>query len=309
MRVHFWGTRGTFPQTSEEYREYGGNTSCVSVECSAGLVIFDAGTGLETLGRWMKMEEARDDTLKSCPIHLFLSHVHLDHVLGLAQFLPLYDAGREVIIYGEDRVGLPLEAAVSHLIAPPYWPLAIQQMQADVKFRSIRNGSVLKLMEVGSGETHLSGEHPVSIAAFSGNHPDGVLHYRLDEGNHSIFYGLDCEMNETVIETMSRNCRGCSLLITDAQYTQQQLETRRGWGHSSWKEGIRLRALSGAEQLICMHYDCTLTDTELRIQEKLAQQEDSCCRFAKEGMEVIYDNRKTGKDSGYWNCFVRGEEL
>ena len=43
--VYIWGARGAVPRASAEFLEYGGNTSCMSVDCGGELVILDAGSG------------------------------------------------------------------------------------------------------------------------------------------------------------------------------------------------------------------------------------------------------------------------
>ena len=52
MRVRFFGTRGSIATPGPHTLRYGGNTSCIEVQSSAGtLVILDMGTGAAVLGR------------------------------------------------------------------------------------------------------------------------------------------------------------------------------------------------------------------------------------------------------------------
>ena len=91
-----WGVRGSMPAISPDFAEYGGNTSCVSVDCGEDVVVFDAGSGLMALGQ--RLDGKR-------PIRLFLSHVHVDHLLGLFTFPLLYNPKAELHLYGEARGG------------------------------------------------------------------------------------------------------------------------------------------------------------------------------------------------------------
>lgn len=97
-KITVWGVRGSMPAASEEFLQYGGNTSCVSVDCGGFLAVFDAGTGLVQLGRRLK-----NSSIKR--IDLFFSHLHMDHVIGLYGFHPLHDPEMEIRLYGEAREG------------------------------------------------------------------------------------------------------------------------------------------------------------------------------------------------------------
>ena len=87
MRVRFWGVRGSYPVSSKSVLRYGGHTSCVEipVEGADFHVIMDAGTGLPELGR--KLLEGPCGEGRGT-VHLFLSHLHWDHVQGLPLFAP-----------------------------------------------------------------------------------------------------------------------------------------------------------------------------------------------------------------------------
>lgn len=77
--ISVWGVRGSAPVPSKEFMEYGGNTSCFSVKRENHVIIFDMGTGLTRLGRELiKQKIMRFDVL--------LSHLHIDHLLGLFSF-------------------------------------------------------------------------------------------------------------------------------------------------------------------------------------------------------------------------------
>ena len=48
--ITFWGTRGSIPTPGRATEKYGGNTPCVSARHGDQIVIFDAGTGIRSLG-------------------------------------------------------------------------------------------------------------------------------------------------------------------------------------------------------------------------------------------------------------------
>ena len=91
MRKHklrFWGVRGSMPTPDSQFMKTGGNTSCVQIETSDGQqLIFDMGTGICNLGSFLK----KNNLEKKYPLHIFLSHVHWDHIQGMAFFNFLFD--------------------------------------------------------------------------------------------------------------------------------------------------------------------------------------------------------------------------
>ena len=90
MRVRFWGVRGSIACPGPETIRYGGNTPCIEVRCGDRVMIFDAGTGLRPFGNALiKNADIRD-------IDIFLSHCHLDHVVGMPFFAPFFAEGYKV---------------------------------------------------------------------------------------------------------------------------------------------------------------------------------------------------------------------
>ena len=119
MRVRVWGCRGSLATPGRETVRYGGNTSCLEVVLDDGtILVLDAGTGARALGLELEPNGA--------PIHLLLTHLHLDHLEGLGFFTPIWQAQNEVHIGArrprpgpgpEDR-RLPLAAALPDPASP-----------------------------------------------------------------------------------------------------------------------------------------------------------------------------------------------
>jgi phosphoribosyl 1,2-cyclic phosphodiesterase len=94
VRLTIWGCRGSVPTPGPETVRYGGNTACVEVSLDDGTVlVLDAGTGIRSLG----LELAERCTRR---VHLFLTHLHLDHLEGLRFFAPLWDERVALDIWG-----------------------------------------------------------------------------------------------------------------------------------------------------------------------------------------------------------------
>ena len=115
LKIRFWGVRGSLPTPVRENLGFGGNTACVEMQSSAGdTVIFDAGSGIMGLGRHM-IQQSGDQPLD---IHLFMSHFHWDHVLGLPFFAPIYQAKNAVTIYSGPSTA-PLKPAMQGVLSAP----------------------------------------------------------------------------------------------------------------------------------------------------------------------------------------------
>ncbi|MGE5302028.1 MAG: MBL fold metallo-hydrolase, partial [Alphaproteobacteria bacterium] len=90
MRVRFWGVRGSIACPGPDTIRYGGNTPCIEVRCGERIIIFDAGTGLRGLGKALVRERKYRD------VDIFLTHCHLDHVIGVPFFAPFFSDGYRI---------------------------------------------------------------------------------------------------------------------------------------------------------------------------------------------------------------------
>lgn len=256
-----WGTRGSVPVAASDVMEYGGNTSCVSVDTGDELVVFDAGSGLIRLGS--QLERPRR-------VHILLSHLHMDHLIGLFSFRPLHNPGMEIHLYGEAGVGAQLE----RLIGPPFWPLGLNDFQARITIH-----------ETGPGVRFLlAGANGLFVDTLRGSHPNQSLLYRLKRGEKCVVYALDCELSGGIFEPLASFARNCGILVWDATFAPSDL--RPGWGHSTWEQGITLGKAAGAGMVLMTHYNWSYTDRFLQEQERLAAAAHSAARFAKERMEI-----------------------
>src|SRR5947209_7917674 len=97
LQLRFWGVRGSIPTPARENLGYGGNTTCIEIRSSAGILVIDAGSGIRNLGLALQKEFAG----KPYPVELLFAHFHWDHIQGLPYFAPLYSPGGEITFYAD----------------------------------------------------------------------------------------------------------------------------------------------------------------------------------------------------------------
>ena len=139
LTVQFWGTRGSIPSPGPSTVRYGGNTPCVELRTEDGwLVILDAGTGIRDLGRSLM------DRANGAPIagDIFLTHAHWDHIQGIPFFRPLYDSANNVFVFHSSRRNRSLKQVMEEQMAAPYFPVNMNDMQANRAFHDIEEGRV-----------------------------------------------------------------------------------------------------------------------------------------------------------------------
>ena len=111
IRLKLMGVRGTMPVHGERCRIFGGATSCVFVKMGGEAIILDAGTGLSG-GAYREFFGTERFTL-------LLTHSHVDHIMGLPPFQPLFDPECSGEVYLRTRGGLNARAQVAALMSPP----------------------------------------------------------------------------------------------------------------------------------------------------------------------------------------------
>jgi phosphoribosyl 1,2-cyclic phosphodiesterase len=281
MLTHFWGVRGSIPTPAPDTIQFGGNTSCVSVDFGDSLVVFDAGTGLRLLGN------AILDAKRRPRIHLFLSHVHWDHIQGFPFFAPAYKPDFQLDVYGHGAADHTLGRILAGQMEGPNFPVALDQLDAAISYRDIQPGKTVELSSAAGPFARMR--------CTRGNHPNGVLVYRLDSvaSGKSLVYATDTEhrpdrMDADILDL----ARGADLFVYDGMYTPEEYGSHKGWGHSTWEKGFELAHAAGVKTYVVFHHDPSHNDAFLVALEEKVQRH---CRglvpgiqvlFAREGMEI-----------------------
>src|SRR5215468_10501017 len=270
-KLSFWGVRGSTPTVDPATWRYGGNTPCLELTAPDGTqFILDCGTGLRVLGsRW---------AARNPETHILVTHYHWDHIQGIPFFAPLYSENNRFHFYSFRSKHLghdSLQQVFETQMAMPYFPVDMSAMTAKKRF-----------MEVSGGESFCIGENRITARHL--NHPQGCLGFRIETPGGTIVYATDNEPGDAKLDAeLQQLAADADILINDAQYSPEQLAaTRRGWGHSSWREGVKVARAAGAKTLVLFHHDPDSTDRMVDGLLKQAREEFDSVFAASEGMVI-----------------------
>lgn len=279
MRIRFWGVRGSTPTPSRNLLRYGGNTPCVEVRTPNNeIYIFDCGTGLRLLGKRL-LEEFGHSSINAS---IFLSHYHWDHIQGIPFFEPLYNPENSFFFYSFPSQDQSVQQALEVQMAQPYFPVNMEAMAAHRHFYNLVN------------EQLRFDDATVRTARL--NHPQGCIGFRLESGGKSLVYATD---NEPGVPENDRNVRelaaGADVLVYDAQYTPlEYVNFKKGWGHSTWREGINVARDAQVKTLVLFHHDPDHDDEFIDSILAEASRHFPGVVAAAEGMQIDLGGKKPG---------------
>ena len=265
--VRFWGVRGSVACAGPETVRYGGNTSSLEIRCGEHLLMFDAGTGFRKLG---------DSLLAEAPLDadLFLTHTHFDHVVGLPFFKPAFNPDNTIRMWaGHLMPELNLRIVLSEMMMAPLFPVPLEIFAAELSFRDFRMGETL------------NPKPGVTLRTAPLSHPNGATGYRVEFAGKSICYltdteHVDGEPNQNILNLIE----GADIAIYDSMFTEEELPRRRGFGHSTWEEGVRLCDAAGVKQFVVFHHDPDHDDAFMDEIAALVEQRRPGSVVAREGM-------------------------
>lgn len=248
MIVKVWGSRGSIASSGPDTVRYGGNTSSIQIAGDdATVLLLDAGTGLRHAG------VALAGT--GVPVHLLLTHLHMDHIQGLGFFRPLFEPGREIHLWGPPSATLDLRSRLTRYLSPPLFPVRIRDLDSRVEF-------------------HDAPTSPWRIGAFSVTaativHPGPTLGYRVAHHGAAMAYlpdhepGLARVAGDPAWTSGYDVAANVDLLLHDGQYTAAEYAQRVGWGHSSIAHAVAFAELTSVRRLALFHHDPDHDDESL----------------------------------------------
>jgi phosphoribosyl 1,2-cyclic phosphodiesterase len=317
MRVRFWGTRGSLPvaltaagvrhklhaalraargrpMASDADLErivaslpfavagtYGGHSSCVQIETgSFDHFVCDMGSGLRPFGQ-AAMAQRGGGAAQT--FHIFMSHLHWDHIMGLPFFVPAFIPGNRVVIYG----GHPgLEAALRRQQEPPSFPVDFSIFGAKMEFVHLEPGRRHDVAGVG-------------VTPMLQRHTGDSYGYRFESQGKVVVYSTDSEHPLAQAEHTERFVdffRNADLVIFDGMYSlADAISVKADWGHSSNIVGVELCQMAGARHLCLFHHEPVFDDEAIDAVLAETRRLEEITRGAKRlHVSAAYDGLEIG---------------
>jgi phosphoribosyl 1,2-cyclic phosphodiesterase len=288
LKVKFWGTRGSLPQatsntdfissvsallkiaaaqgvnTIKDFEtalekgdlghpvSYGGNTTCNEVIYKDHSYFIDAGSGLREAGSFYMPKGVKE-------FHIFLTHMHWDHVMGLPFFIPIHVPGCKLHIYHIHK-NAPEHVRIN--FNGINFPLTFEQLGGSVEFHQLKLYNKLSLAD------------GLTVTPFTLDHPGGSFGYRFDGGGKSLVIGVDGEYKRISAVELGKDLpfyQNLDLLVFDAQYEISELASRFDWGHCSPTIGVDLVLREGIKNLALTHHDPWANAPKLKRMLDVAQ--------------------------------------
>jgi len=173
-----------------------------------------------------------------------------------------------------------VEEVLKQQMAPPCFPVKTDLFGAKISYHDVKPGEVIE------GENY-----KVTLAPLY--HPNGCYAYRVDHEGQSLVFATDCEHyedkpNKNLIEL----CRDADMLVYDSQYTDDEYNglngefPRKGWGHSTMREGIKVAEAANVEKFVLFHHDPTHNDEFIQKIEAESRQLFPKSIAAYEGLQI-----------------------
>lgn len=305
MRVKIWGARGSLPapktpqQVEERIRNslelffdsgferktdidaflsqqsppffggFGGNTPCVEIQTTHAQIAIDGGSGLRLLGyELMRGPCGRGQG----EVHLFFTHFHWDHLIGLPFFTPFFIPGNTIHVYS---VQPELADIFKTVFKKPYFPLNLEQLGAKIEYHILEPRVPFALGDM-------------QITPYLLDHPDPCWGYRVSANGRTLSYCVDTEATRTSRAELGEDLplyQNTDVMIFDAQYTLMEAIEKVDWGHAAASLGLDIAMREGIPRVYFMHHDPASTD------EKIAGAENQARRYYDSQMKI---NKKVG---------------
>ncbi len=245
VTIRLLGTNGWYATKT-------GNTLCILITTQNTTIILDAGDGIH------KIPDLIPDI--QSPVHLFLSHLHLDHIVGLHTLARCSFPGG-LTIYGPPGTG----DVLSRFIDRPF-TIPIADLSYPVQIR-----------ELPPGESRL----PFPVTTGYLNHTQPVYGYRFDLGP-IITFCTDTGLCNTILTLAA----GADLLISECSNLPGSIQ--EDGPHLNPESAIRYAELAKAKQLLLVHFAADLyTTLEQRYQIKTIKTRIPTLIIGEDDLEII----------------------
>lgn len=291
LTLKFRGVRGSHPVPGEKTLKYGGNTSCIEIRANGNLLIFDAGTGIISLGDEMFEQHinSSNHTHLRQPMRftIFFSHTHHDHTQGFSFFKPVYQASSICYLFGPKIFQEALEHGLGKAMVSPYFPVELAELPSVKIIRSLKeaecviypskeaNPQIVSLLK----DMHAIEQAPLKVFVLKSlAHPNGGVYiYKIIYNNKSIVYSTDTEGFWGGDQKLIKFAYKADLLIHDSQYFHEDYISDvfpvQGFGHSTVQMATDIAKQAKVKKLALFHFDPSYDDKTIEKMEKIAKKD------------------------------------
>lgn len=275
MKIRCWGARGSIPVSGRDYNVFGGDTTCIEIRTRDGeVIIIDAGSGLRRLGTSLYADNKNH-------FHMLFTHSHWDHVLGFPFFKPIYFKSYSIKMYGCPFAQKTIENFVSGVMKAPNFPVQYDELSAKITSSTVCE----KEFEIGS----------VIVTPIPLSHPNQGLGFKFTEGNKSFVFLTDNELTfkhkgGLDFKDYRDFTQGADLLFHDSEYKPEEYEFTKTWGHSVYRDSLKLALEAGVSSFGLFHHNQDRTDAAVK--------------------DIVKDCKKTiKKEKSKLDCFAVSQGL
>ena len=248
MIIRCWGARGSIPVSGRQYLKYGGDTPCIEIRTRHNdIIIVDAGSGIRRLGDRLIEEKKRSYTM-------FFTHAHWDHIMGFPFFKPIYSKRARIAMFGCPFTQASVKHMISLIMAAPNFPVNFEDIQAGIAYHETCGDTVtIRSMTVT----------PIPLS-----HPNQGVGYKFQEDGKSFVFLTDNELTHRHhgglrFDDYRRFSDRADLLIHDAEFDEKEYRTKKAWGHSSYRDALRLALEAGVRKFGLYHHNQERSDAEV----------------------------------------------
>ncbi len=258
MDLTFWGVRGGIPAPGRDTARFGGNSSCVGIDCGDRVVVFDAGTGLRALGRSL--------TARS-PVHgdLLFSHTNVNRICGLPFFEAAFQPENSFAFWcGHEPEEGGIRATLTRLMTGPVFPVPIDIFNAELAFNDFEAGTPFALAP----------GLDVASLPVRGGLPGTA--YRLDRGAGTLGYACAIRPPED-LSGLVDFVRDCDVLVTSLLCEDMETADRIA---------VEVAQGAGVDRVFITDHPPEASDSELQKREDAARRGFPGCVLAREGESI-----------------------
>lgn len=270
---------------------YGGDTTCIYVRCGETSLIIDAGSGLRRLGRDLMPELVRK---RGLDVDILFTHVHLDHIMGLPFFSPLFASNKQYAVnlsmYGGHSWQGDLQTIIAATLSPPLFPVDLEQLRceaASVEYHTVHDGMTIRLGK----------EQSVTATCRRLHHPNETYGWRIECAGKTFVVATDTEPYAGPDPVLQELVQDADLLYVDAQYDRAQYVgsydgiPRLGWGHGYAEWCGQYAREAGVRLAVTGHHDPAATNARIFEVGQKMQREFPHTVIGYDGMRARIDDR------------------